>query len=115
MLTAEVGQQISLTCSHETVATSTTAWIISPPVDCDIAILHGITTMVPNCGPFSFHSVTQSSPFSSTAVATASISMTGAVVQCRDGAGTVSGQVGRNITLCIIGEHMYNFYYISVE
>ena len=115
VLTAEVGQQISLTCSHENVATSTTAWRISPPVDCDTAILHGFITSVPDCGPFSFHNVTQSSPFNSTAVTIASASMTGAVVQCRSGVGTASGQVGRNITLCIIGEHMYNFYYISVE
>ena len=80
-------------------------------MDCTAGIVHLSVNLIPDCGPFSFEVVTQSAsaPFSSTSVATASASMTGAVVQCRDGLGTAAIQLGRNITLCIIGEHMCYF------
>ena len=108
MLTAGVGQQISLTCSHDNDATSNTLWKINAPVDCTTAIVHIIAANgVDDCGPFSFIDVTQgtSAPYTSTAVASATTSMTGAVVQCLDGGGTSAVQVGSNITLCVYGEH----------
>ena len=107
MLTAGVGKQISLTCSHDNDGTSNTLWRISTPVDCSTAIVHIIAANgVADCGPFSFVNVTQgtSAPFTSTAVANATTSMTGAVVQCLDGTGASAVQVGSDITLCVYGE-----------
>ena len=52
---------------------------------------------------FPFINVSQgnTAPYTSTAVANANTSMTGAVVQCLDGAGPAAVQVGSNITLCM--------------
>ena len=47
-------------------------------------------------------------PFNSTAVATATTSMTGAVVQCFDGLEPAGVQVGSNVTLCVYSEHKTN-------
>ena len=105
VLTADVGDQISLACIHENNLTSITLWVISPPVNCATAVIFTISATIPDCNGFSFEVVTRASPFSSTAVATASASMTGAVVQCRDNTGAMFNQIGRDITLCIIGEH----------
>ena len=110
VLTAGVGQQISLTCSHDNTVTVATLWKISTPVDCSTPIAHIYIIAangVSDCGPFSFVEVTQgtTAPFTSTAVASANTSMTGAVVQCFDGAGPAAVQIGPNITLCVYGEH----------
>ena len=112
MLTAGVGQQISLTCSHDNDASATTLWKASAPIDCSRAFTHfgfGIS----DCGPFSFVNVTQvnTPPYTSTAVANATTSMTGTVIQCFDSAGLAAVQVGSNITLCVYGEHdMYTIF-----
>ena len=102
-----VGHQISLTCSHENGATGTTRWIFSSPVDCSRAIDHNNPYSTDPCGPFIFKNVTELTSdavlFNSTAVATASASMSGTVVECRDSSGRTFNQIG-NITLCIIGK-----------
>ena len=105
ILTAYHGDQISLTCSHNNPATAVTKWSFSSPVNCDKAIDHNppiSTTSV--CGPFMFVGISGLSccHLNSTAVATASTSITGAVVECRDSAGLSPTVVG-SITLCIIG------------
>ena len=109
MLTAGVGQHISLTCSHENKVSAATLWKINAPVDCTTPIAHIYIIAangVADCGPFSFVNVTQgiTAPYTSTAVANATTSMTGAVVQCLDGAGPAAVQIGSNITLCVYGE-----------
>ena len=106
VLTACVGHQILLTCSHDNDATGTTQWIFGPPVDCSRAIDHNNPFSTDPCGPFMFQNVTELTPdavfFNSTAIATASASMSGTVVECRDSPGREFNQIG-NITLCIIG------------
>ena len=106
VLTAGVGQQISLTCSHDNDAAGTTLWKISSPVGCTAVITHITATSSGDCSPFSFEDVSQglTPPFNSTAVATATTSMSGAVVQCFDSAAAAAVQVGSNITLCVYGE-----------
>ena len=105
VLTAYNGDPISLICSHNNPATAVTKWLFTSPIDCAMAIDHNPpVTVSAACGPFTFVDVTVVSccQLNSTAVATATTSMTGTVVECRDSAGITSNIVGR-ITLCIIG------------
>lgn len=105
VLTAYNGDPISLICSHNNPATAVTKWLFTSPIDCAKAIDHNPPiTISAACGPFTFVDITEISccQLNSTAVATATTSMTGTAVECRDSAGISSNIVGR-ITLCIIG------------
>ena len=106
-LIACVGHQILLTCSHDNDASGITRWIFSPPVNCSTAIDHNNPLSTFPCGPFMFQKVTELTSdallFNSTVVATASASMSGTVVECRDSTGRTFNQIGY-ITLCIIGK-----------
>ena len=104
VLIAYDGDQISLTCSHNNLGTGVTKWSFTSPVDCIEAIDHNPPITTRSCGPFTFERITElsGSVLNSTAVATASASMNGAVVECRDSAGVSFNLIG-NITLCIIG------------
>ena len=110
-LTACVGDQISLTCSRNIdLGSAVTRWTItSPTIPCDSVINHISPVSIGHCGPFVFQDVTDiSGPIinlSSTAVATANVSMSGAVVQCfTSQIVLVANEIGPNITLCIPGK-----------
>ena len=106
VLTACVGDHISLMCSHDNDANGVTRWIFSPPIDCSVTIDHNPPIATLPCGPFTFQDITEIRPnglFNSTAVATASTSMTGAVAECRDSSGEVYNQIGTT-SICIIGK-----------
>lgn len=104
VLTAYHGDQISLMCSHNRPATAVTKWLFTPPVDCTKAIDHHSPTTTSSCGPFMFVRISELSccHLNSTAMATATSSMTGTTIECRDSAGISFNVVGQ-ITLCIIG------------
>ena len=111
------GDQISLTCTHGNVVSGSTRWIISPPVNCASNIIHDLPIDAPQCGPFTFHSVTEAvqgvTQLSSTAIATASTMMSGSVVECRGGNVIASSSVG-NLTLCIVGQFtVYNIPFVQ--
>ena len=108
VLTACAGQQISLTCSHNNVVSGGTRWIASPPVNCMTDISHIGSNSPSPCGPFMFQDITllvQPSPLclNSTAVAIATVNMTGTNMECRGGNVVNSFDVG-NISLCVVGE-----------
>ena len=105
-----IGDDISLTCSHDIVYSVSTQWIISSPVNCSTAISHNPPTPVaPPCGPFSFHNITIAergvAQLNSTAVAivNSSTAINGSIVECKAGFST-SVSVG-NISLCVIGKN----------
>ena len=105
VLTACVGEQISLTCTHDITAVNT-QWFVSPPVNCSASVGHAPPASEP-CGPFTFDGITQVvvgvTALESTAMATADVSMTGSVVKCRSGNILMSTFVG-NASLCIVGK-----------
>lgn len=106
VLTACVGDHVSLTCSHDNDASGVTRWIFSSPIDCSVTIDHNPPIVTRPCGPFTFQDVTEIQPnglFNSTAVAIASVSMTGAIAECRDSSGDVYNQIGTTL-ICIIGK-----------
>ena len=111
-LLACVGNWISLTCSRDTeVGSGVTWWNVSSPISCDSIIRHVAPVSIEPCGPFMFQNVTEitgAQPIiisSSTAVATASASMSGAVIQCFTSQfAQLSVQIGTSITLCIPGK-----------
>ena len=110
VLTAGVGQLISITCTHQKTITATTFWRISSSVVCSSAIVHVLAPeSVDDCGPFRFVNVSQGAipPYTSAAITNTTTSMTGAVVQCFDGVGSSPTQIGSNITLCVFGEYYY--------
>ena len=109
-LLACVGDRISLTCSRDTdLGTGVTRWIVSSPaISCDSVINHIAPVSIERCDPFMFQDVTEItgslpvSILSSTAVATANVSISGAVIQCSTSQfSQISKQIGPNITLCI--------------
>ena len=106
VLTTCVGEQISFTCSHAGVETSTTGWVFSPPTDCSILIDHENVPDTIQCGPFTIQeiSTTTQEMLTSTAVATAttSDSLTGTIVQCADGVGANAIQFS-SISICTLG------------
>ena len=107
VLTVCAGEQISLTCSHDNVGTAATRWIASPPVSCltDISHIAANPPSPPSCGPFMFQGITPlvlvPSLLNSTAVATATINMTGTNIECRGGNVVNSFSVG-NISLSVV-------------
>ena len=112
-LIACVGDQISLTCSRDTgLSSGVTRWTVtSPAIPCDSVINHLAPASIGRCDPFVFQDVTEISGsqsitiLSSTAVATANVSMSGAVVQCFTSQIVgVAQEIGSNITLCIPGK-----------
>lgn len=109
MLTACVGNRISLTCTHDNDANGVTRWVFSPPIDCSETIDHNPPVFTRPCGPFSFSNITtigSSDLFSSTAFATvSSVSMSGTIVECRDSSGDVYNEIG-SVLICIIGKYV---------
>ena len=100
------GQQISLTCSHNNVASGSTRWIASLPVNCTTDISHIGANLSPPCGPFMFQGITPlvspvPSLLNSTAVATATVNMTGTNIECIGGNVLSSFSVG-NISLFVV-------------
>ena len=117
-LLACVGDRISLTCSRSTdLASGVTRWTVSSPtIPCDSIIDHLAPGSIEHCGPFVFQNVTEitgsqiPTVLSSTAVATANASMSGAIVQCSTYRHPqLSQQIGPNITLCIPGKRYYAY------
>lgn len=116
-LTACAGDQISLTCTRDSdLSSGSSQWIASVPINCSAVIFHLSPITVEDCAPFIFQDISEvvSPPItnlSSTAVAIASTSMSGAVVSCFAGRDLrLARQVGSDITLCIPGElHQYKF------
>ena len=110
VLTACAGQQISLTCSHNTGDAGNTFWVASPLVDCTSFVAHTTTVFAFPCGPFMFERIAlvefgQPSPpvLNSTAVATATVILTSTTVECSRGTFSAPVRVG-NISLRIVGE-----------
>ena len=107
VLTACAGQHISLTCSHNNLNAGNTIWRSGSPVDCLRTFSHASGSAPPSpCGPFTFQGITPlldaSSVLNSTAVASATVDMNNATIECRSGNLDVIS-IG-NITLCIVGE-----------
>ena len=107
ILTACSGDEISLTCNRDNVGIGTTLWNISAPVNCSQVINHARTSfdnLNLTCGSFAFYNVTSlvktPSQLSSTAVATAIASMSGSVVECREG-NLVNSTLIDKVLLCI--------------
>ena len=107
IITACSGDEISLTCNHDDVGVGTTLWSISAPVNCFQVISHARTNFDNLiCGSFAFFNVTSlnseanPSQLSSTAVATAIASMSGSVVECREG-NLVNSMLIDKVSLCI--------------
>ena len=75
---------------------------LSPPVNCPTAVDHNNPFSTFPCGPFLFHNITELTSdavlFNSTAVATASASISGTVVEHRDSSGRTFNQIGNIIT-----------------
>ena len=102
------GQQISLTCSHDNVASGGTRWIASPPVNCltDISHIGASPSTPPPCGTFMFQGISPLvSPvppllLNSTAMTTVTINMTGTNIECRGGNIAYFFSVG-NISLSV--------------
>ena len=109
VLTACVGNRISLTCTHDNDANGVTRWVFSPPIDCSETIDHNPPVFTRPCGPFLFSNITtigSSDLFISTAFATvSSVSMSGTVAECRDSSGDVYNQIG-SVLICIIGKYI---------
>ena len=106
VLTVCAGQQISLTCSHDSVITGTTRWIVSPPVNCVTDVSHITLNANSQCAPFMFQGINLLQVgvtlLNSTVVATTTANMTGTNVECRGGnAFSGSFSVG-NISLSVI-------------
>ena len=110
VLTACAGQQISLTCSHnsEISIASVTIWRASPPVNCTSVAIH-INSVGLVCGPFRFDRITRVEldgpyplSFNSTAMANVTVNMTGTNIECIGG--NIAPRSVGNISLCIVGE-----------
>ena len=105
-IAACAGEEISLTCSHVIVASETTTWIISSPVNCLTEIVHNPPALVTPCEPFSFQDITSAEAgavqLNSTAVVNASRDISGSIIECL--AGFVSSPSVGNISLCVIGK-----------
>ena len=104
-LTACSGDQISITCNHDQVHTTSTIWRITRPVECSIIITHNQNRVVPACGLnfVDVNSAAGASELRSTAVANANVTMSGGVIECRGGNQVQSVHV-ENISLCVIGK-----------
>ena len=106
VLTVYSGDKISLKCSHVNLVTGVTSWSFGAPISCTKAIDHNPPITTSPCGPFTFEDVTVlmlEGALNSTVVATASTSMTGAIVECRDSTGISPNLIG-SLTLCVIGK-----------
>ena len=108
VLTVFVGQQISLTCSHDNIIFGGTRWIVSSPVNCSTTISHiGTNPQSIHCGPFTFEGITPLEPviptfLQSTAVAVATVNMTGANIECRGGNTQANSFSAGNISLSVV-------------
>ena len=107
VLTTCVGEQISFTCSHAGEETSNTRWEFSPPTDCSVLIDHEPQNAPDSeqCGPFTIQGISNTTQemLTSTAVATATTSLTGTVAECADGVGANAVQFG-NTSICVVGK-----------
>ena len=111
-LLACVGDQISLTCSRDfELATGVTYWTInSSTIPCNSLITHLTPVSIGHCDPFMFQNVTvitgpTITTLSTTAIATANASISGAVIQCfTSNVLQLSMPIGSSITLCIPGK-----------
>ena len=102
VLTACAGEQISLTCTHNYGITVTTQWTIGPPLNCSAVVTHQPIDGQ-SCRECMLECTNTSPPdttASSTAVATAKVSMSGSIVQCIAG-NVIKNFIVGNITLCI--------------
>lgn len=108
ILTTCAGEILSLTCTHNNLATGITRWIFTTPINCSRTIDHNPPIFTHLCGPFRFQNVTEiglQNSLNSTTIAIASASMNGTIIECRDSSGTVFNSIG-SIKLCIIGKHI---------
>ena len=109
-LVACVGDEISLTCSHDIVHSASTGWIISSPVNCSTSVSHNPPTPVaPPCGPFLFQNtiaergVAQLNSTAVTIIVNSSTAINGSIIECKAGF-SMPVSVG-NISLCVIGKN----------
>ena len=104
-----VDDEISLTCSHDNVASITTTWTISSPVNCSTEVIHNPPTpMADPCGPFSFQNITLAEAgviqLNSTAVATASSEVSGSIIECIAGFDLYDSVGNISLKVCVIGK-----------
>ena len=106
VLTVYSGDRISLKCSHNNLMSGVTRWSFTAPLSCSEAIIdHNPPITTSPYGQFTFQDVTEimlGRLLNSTAVATATSVMSGAVVECRDSTGLAPNLIGR-VTLCVTG------------
>ena len=118
VLTTCVGEQISITCSHAGEETSNTRWVFSPPTKCSILIDHEPQNAPDSkqCGPFTIQGISNTTQemLTSTAVATATTSLTGTVAECADGVGANAIQFG-NTSICVAGEISVSVLYYPLQ
>ena len=111
VLKACVGDQISLTCSHDDIrGNGQTRWLFTPPVDCSFVIDHASSSNAQPCGPFTLQDVSETTGgmvLNSTVVVTANTSISGAVAECRDALGNSFSEIGRT-SICVIGVLLYD-------
>ena len=106
VLKACVGDQISLTCSHDDIkGNGQTRWLFSPPVNCSFLIDHFQPNTAHPCGPFILQDVSETTAgvmLNSTVVVTANTSISCTVAECRDASGNSYNEIGRT-SICVIG------------
>ena len=114
-----LGEQISLTCTHDNIGNAVSRWFVSgqiqtDSINCNEGILHGVQTTT-TCGPLEIIMIsdTSNSILSSTARTVVTESLNGAIVGCFDRAHPeLAVQLG-NITIKLIGEY-YALYFVLV-
>ena len=101
MLAVCPGDSISITCTHEVTAGQLSFWALPGAAACNVT--HD-GSPPPNCSPFTITMISDSSgpTLSSTAMATVTESMDGAILVCRAG-GLASSPLVGNITIRING------------
>ena len=110
VLKACVGDQVSLTCSHDDIrGNGQTRWLFRSPVDCSFLIDHFQPNTAQPCGPFTLRDVSETTGgmvSNSTVVVTANTTISGTVAECRDAPATSFNEIGRT-SICVIGVLLY--------
>ena len=107
------GDSLSLTCTHDNVMAALTRWEVngSNVMSCQEAALHNNNPADGICGPFTIIMISDGTGpvLSSTALATVSEALDGAMVECFSGASSTAPSEGI-ITIQVAGERKCGFF-----